>query len=55
MQPVGLLNAQNVISARVVHTQQWQRVKRDTTKYHCGIINGTDSVLQKKKNWTVIS
>lgn len=47
MQPVGLLNAQNVIRASVVYTQQQQGVKCDTTKYYCGIINGINGILQK--------
>lgn len=55
MQPVGLLNAQNVIRASVVvYTQQQQGVKCDTAKYYCGIINGIDGILQNK-NWIVLS
>lgn len=52
MQPVSLLNAQNVIRTCVVHTQQQQGVTCDTTMYYCGIINGIDGILQKK---TVLS
>lgn len=54
MQPVGLLNAQNVISTRVVHTQQQQRVKCDTTKYYCGIIIAIDGISQKKLDFHIL-